>query len=474
MYLIWASPIFAVIVAIVAFRVRPLLAGVIGAGLAIGVGAVVAPRHLGPGDLLQATAYAGWLTFLVGIVMVAGMFFRTVLEHLAPTPKQVETLRHRAFTACFLVGPFVEAGTGVGVGQVATVAMLATTQLPAHTIVLLTLFSQILVPWGAMANGTVIGAALSGLGPAQLGFYTAVVSVPLLLVWLLFFWAIAHRAGLRASAVEMLEEAAWVVATAALLAAANLYLGPEIAGMAALGPAIAARYLFAHRFQFTAGLVRLVVPYAALILAIALSRSAPIAHSLQQVSINPLDSPLPWQPFTHPASWLAAVGATCALCYARPRLVLEGLRGAWLKTWGAVATVGVYLLIASTMSLSGTIEALSGGAREALGPAAVLASPLLAGVFGFLTGSVNATNALLMSAQPVLAAAAGFSLHWVAAMHSAAAGAATMLSPVRVAFACSLAGARGQEREIYRRAWPLSAVPVAVLSLAMLGWYVLR
>ena len=101
-------------------------------------------------------------SWLVIAVILSGLFFREVVSAGAPNaedaPANALEIRRRVFFACFLIGPFAEAATGFGVGQVTTVAMLQAMGLPNLHVVLLGLFSQVLVSWGAMANGTVVGS----------------------------------------------------------------------------------------------------------------------------------------------------------------------------------------------------------------------------------------------------------------------------------------------------------------------------
>ena len=118
------------------------------------------------------------------------------------------------------------------------------------------------------------------------------------------------------------------------------------------------------------------------------------------------------------------------------------------------------------MRTSGMAAELARAMNAGLGPLAVLATPLLGATFGFLTGSSNAANGLLMPSQAALAAANQLSVAWVAALQNTAAAALTMLSPVRVAMGCALAGSPNLERTAYARAWPLGAAAIAVLTTA--------
>jgi lactate permease len=151
--------------------------------IAIIVALWTAPIPMTPAALAVCVGKGLWLAWLVVAVILSGLFFREVISldvaHTAEG-RQASALegRRRAFFACFLVGPFAEAATGFGVGQVTTVAMLQSIGLPSLYVVLLGLFSQVLVSWGAMANGTMVGAAFAGIAPRELGVHSAMLTVP--------------------------------------------------------------------------------------------------------------------------------------------------------------------------------------------------------------------------------------------------------------------------------------------------------
>jgi lactate permease len=122
--------------------------------------------------------------------------------------------------------------------------------------------------------------------------------------------------------------------------------------------------------------------------------------------------------------------------------------------------------MAQVMRASGMAAELAKAVQAVLGTYAVLATPLLGAIFGFLTGSANAANGLLMPSQAALASTNHISVVWVAALQNTAAAALSMLSPVRVAMGCALAGNLGIERAVYPRAWHLGAIVVVLLTIA--------
>jgi lactate permease len=169
-YLVWSLPLIAIAVLMASGRASSVGAGLCGALVAIVVALAAAPISVTALDVLTASAKGLWLSWLVAAVIFAGLFFREIVSKdvaskevddlLKPKLASTSATRRRVFAACFLFGPFAEAATGFGVGQVATVAMLHRIGLAPIHVVLLGLFSQTLVSWGAMANGTIVGAEL--------------------------------------------------------------------------------------------------------------------------------------------------------------------------------------------------------------------------------------------------------------------------------------------------------------------------
>jgi lactate permease len=91
---------------------------------------------------------------------------------------------------------------------------------------------------------------------------------------------------------------------------------------------------------------------------------------------------------------------------------------------------------------------------------------VVSAVYGALANSSNAANGLFMAAQVNLAVEAGLHLAAAIALQHAAALSLNLVSPVRIAIACSLAGTPGREREAYRAMLPFALVTIALLLTA--------
>ena len=152
--------------------------------------------------LADATFKGLWLAWQAVSVMCAGLFF-----HAATRPRRLpvdEEASRQApmvsaselFTLVFFIGPFIESAVGFGVGIVVVLERLLACRVQPLSAALLSLLSQTLVPWGAFAVGTLIGAEIADLGFAELGFASALLSLPLLLGWLPFYWRLVGQANL--------------------------------------------------------------------------------------------------------------------------------------------------------------------------------------------------------------------------------------------------------------------------------------
>jgi lactate permease len=469
-YLLWCSPILVVTCLILSRRMSSATAGLCGLAVAILAALVSAEGDFGPSQAALAVAQGIWLAALVASVILAGLVFRelvsvTVAEAI---PISSELRRSELYSACFLFGPFAEAATGFGVGQVTIAPTLKRLELGPIDAVLFGLFSQIMVPWGALANGTIVGAQLSGLSPAELGTYSACLSAVLSPAWLCLFWHFASHAGVHGSRRDMLSEFCTTIAVAGVLVVANFELGPEPAGMIALAPLIAVHFLSRRSdLKRLREAIRVTLPYVALICGIAAVRAiAPINQFLvHALAVRPFAEGPAWYPLLHPATWLLGVGIVTALLTGRGSSIVVAFNRSWTLGKMSVLTIMLFLAMAQVMQNSGMARGCAQAIQLALGASgAALVTPLFAGLFGFLTSSSSTANGLLMPSQAALAQWGHLSLPWLAALQNVTAAALTMLSPVRVAVGCSLVGRVGLERQLYLRAWPLGAVPLIVLT----------
>ena len=179
-----------------------------------------------------------WVSWQGLSVIFAGVVLHQVL-HRRPARQSengADTDIHRgAFAAAFLFGVFVETAVGFGVGTIVAVVALMQLGLSGPAAAALSVFSQVLVPWGAMAVGTGIGAGLLGVEIEALGLRTAEVTAMTLPFLLPFFWGLLRAAGVPLRPVNIALDILLILAMGGLLIAVNRYLAVELGGLLAPG-----------------------------------------------------------------------------------------------------------------------------------------------------------------------------------------------------------------------------------------------
>ncbi|NLC36474.1 MAG: hypothetical protein GX772_08545 [Alcaligenaceae bacterium] len=480
-YLFWLFPALTVAAAVASGRIGTTPAAFLGLIAAIPVAAFTGPVEFAVGQLMVALARGLWIGLTIAPYILGGLFFwqivvpgarpgaQRALPAAQPSPTASLAQRRLLFFACFLIGPFAESATGFGVGMLGTIALVRHLGIAPRHLMVFALMSQTLIPWGGMGSGTMLAAAYARLPANEIGFYSALPTALLMLVWLPLFWRTAATAGFTASRQECLREAAWIAAGLGLLSAATLYLGPEAALLAIYGPLIAIYYLRDQKpsLQQALATARQLLPFALLIGGLALSRLSPaLQNTLASTAAVAPFSDLPaWPPLYHAGSWLLAGGLLTALWQGRARSLAQEAISAWKTGKPAVLAVFLFAMMAEVLSAGGISQAIANGMFSALHQGALILTPLLSGAFGILTNSGNAPNSLFMSSQLALAIKAGLGIPAVAALQHVSGTSMSLFSPVRMSIAASLAHGHGQERAVYATLLPYAAFCFALLVL---------
>ena len=476
----------ALVVGLLAARRGALLSGA--AGLATTTVMVLSTSSLGGAALVEQMLRGAWLAWHAIAVLVAGTFFQRGLEAVrAPTgaegseagarPFRSESFNYRAaYFACFLVGPFAESATGFGVGYVIALSLLLRMGVPGLAAVVLGLFSQILVPWGALAVGTKIGAHLAGLPEAALGAGSALATIPLLCGHLACFWWLLHRFSLPVPRAAAVEDIGWTAATAGMLLLANLLLAVDIAAIAALGPLLVLRYVRdvrPSRRRLIAD-IRANAGYIALATVLLGSRLIPGLEAILWAGpvLRPFDGELPFPIFLNPSLWLLAVPLALFVASGRLGRLPETVRASLGLAWRPAAVTLLFVVMAHLFAASGMAADLATSFHGAVGTLAIVATPAFAGLAGALTGSNTGSNGIMMPIQSALATRVAVDGAWMASLQNTVGSAFTMLSPIRISLGCALVAAPGMEGRVYRAGAVIGAVVLAIgtaLSMAALA-----
>jgi lactate permease len=477
-------PLLLVLALLASGRASALVAGLAGlaATLAASATLVMAAGDAGGPEavatLFRREVPAGlWLSWHVIAIVVTGVFFHRATQARggAAAGGAREATPRRLFSVCFLLAPFAESVTGFGVGYIIALAALRRLGIGGLPALLLGLYSQSLVPWGALAIGTTVGATLAGMTANELGLLCAMLQIPIHLLYLGLYWRFAREAGVPVPAMQKLDDAAWMAVLLALVWLANLGSDAEIAAAAPTAFLLALRFWRGDwenegrpdlaRARAT---LRASAPYVALTLALCATRLVtPLRDLLKPLwAMKPFDDQPAFAPFYAPGFWLLSIGVAVVLIARAPlgRVVAEAARGAWR----ASAVTLAFVLMAEFYVGSGMAMAIAEALRGAAGRGAALGVPLFAAVGGFLTGSGAAANAMLMPMEAALAHALALDPAWIAAVQNSVTANLTMLSPIRVSMGAAILALSASDAVLYRRAWPLALPPLVTGFAAIL------
>jgi lactate permease len=316
-------PLLLVLGLLASGRASALVAGLAGLAATLAASATLVLQSEGPAAvalLFRREVPAGlWLSWHVIAIIVTGVFFHraNLARGGALGAGTLEPSPRRLFAVCFLLAPFAESVTGFGVGYIIALAALRRLGIGGMPALLLGLYSQSLVPWGALAIGTTVGATLAGLTPGQLGLSSAVLQVPIHALYLLLYWRFAREAGVAVPALQKLDDALWTAALLALIWLANRFSDVEIAAAAPTALLLAVRFWRderpdAARLRST---LRTAAPYVALTLALCATRLVtPLRDLLKPLwAMRPFDNQPAFAPFYAPGFWLLAIGLAVVL-----------------------------------------------------------------------------------------------------------------------------------------------------------------
>jgi lactate permease len=470
----WCLPAIVVAALIGSGRVGVMGAAIIGVAVACVDSIWTSPQSFGLVDAAVSLTRGAWIGWTIAPYILGGLlFWHVVMENRAAAiastseHQSAPSRRRLLFVACFLVGPFVEAATGFGVGIVGTMAIIRPLGIAPKYLAAFGLMSQTMIPWGAMGSGSMAGAAFANADPTALVLHSSILIVAFNALWLPIFWRLARKAGLSANWQEQLSEAAWLGGALACLIGATALIGPEAAMLVAYGPLILLRYVIdwqPDRAAFRAARDR-VVPFTILLIWLMAIKLIPSLHgfleSLGQIAPFPR-API-WTPFLHAGTWLVVAAVVTSLLKPTGKSLFSEFALAWGTGRLALTSVALFAMMAELLANSGIAGSMAGAAFDTMGRGALMLTPFLSGGFGLLANSGNAPNSLFMASQIALATNAGLNVAAVTALQHVAGTSMSMFSPVRMSITCKLAEVPGTERDTFRIMLPFAAAAMSVL-----------
>jgi lactate permease len=328
----------------------------------------------------------------------------------------------------------------------------------------------VLIPWGALGPGTLLGAALAGVDLRAFGAWTSAASALWLMLLLPLFWRLSAEAGLAGSLRDRAEDALTMAVLSVLLVAANLVATVEVAGLIALAPPLLARLWREGGGMPDARARRDAVPYAGLAALLLVTRLVPpVSAALTGAALRPWPELPAIAPLHNPATMLLAVAAA----------TLAARGGGWRAAAARTVSRGrlpaalmlLYVILARWLGASGAAASLAAALAGATGPGALpFVTPLLGAAGGFFIGTNVGSNSILMPIQSALAGKQGFPPAFLPALQNFTGSAFCILAPMRIAATAALAGGGATGEALYRRLWWVgpSALAAATAWVALL------
>jgi lactate permease len=381
------------------------------------------------------------------------------------------------------VGPCLEALCGFGVGAVMIIPLLAELYDDKLKVAVLSLFSQIIVPWGALGVGTNLAAGLGGVPVAMLSTYTALLLLPCTLGFsVLMLLLCGGREALERYWSAALTSGAVLMVVICICGQA---LGYEIAGLLA-SLAVVLLLLLWGMYERVRGLEaqnggmeisalrHVLLLYGALVAGIALTRLQPEVRLWLQTHLVLEDSTinLSIEPLYSPGLWLLLAAVATLPQFSSPsRSLWRSCALAWRQSLPALLALSTFLAVAELMHKSGMIDAL-GSAAALSGHNYAWVTSLVGGAGGWLTGSFSGGNALCVPMQAEVGSHVGLPLPWIIAAQNASASLASSVSPSRLSLIAAAAGILGKEAALLRKMGPIILWSMTLVTL-LLAWVTL-
>ncbi|MGC0274446.1 L-lactate permease [Pseudactinotalea sp. Z1739] len=462
--LILALAPFAVVLGMLAVRIPALWAGVAGLAVALlGGSTVFAPT----GEAVAATAaQMGPTVLAVALIILGGLGLAEAMarsggqDAIADWLDRAEAGQDRTVSLLLLVyglTPFLEAVTGFGIGLVISAPLLIRHGLAPVRAVTVGLLGMVTAPWGSLAPGMLVASRLGGVDFADLGVWSALLSLPVLVVSMVGVLALA---GGRVGARRVVLAAVVVALQWAGLIGASLLVGPPLTGVLTALVVIVVllvltRISYGPLPAITTRLRRGVRPYLLLVGGILVTTAA--------LAIAGDPAGLAW--LSSPALWLVASAMLAPVLLGiprveRPAMAIQVLRR-WLRPGG---TAVMFLALGIVMAVTGMADYLAVTAAQ-MGIGFLATIPAIGALGGYLTGSNTGSAAMFSTATTTAALGLDTSPIVPLAAQNVAASFGMNASPARIALATAVALPAGERFPARYVAVLAGAITVAVAIL---------
>lgn len=463
------TPCLAVFFAIFVLRFNGLQAAASSAAASLILLAISAFGPSSAASLGRALIDTLLLMLIVTSVLVPGLFFVEAARRLG-APLAFATLFHSlqlpvSRSIIFLtvgVGVFIESLTGMGVSLLVTMPLLLE-QVPRRQAIGLGLVGMGLMPWGALALPSVLGAKLSGISDTDFGQAVWLLSAPLIVILPMLTCLIARETRPTRSGLSLAIGVGLVLMT--VMGLATWTLGVEAAGVLG-GLAVVLTLIFLGDRAGLSGSGTLVLgiwPYAALVSMVIVQKPLLAVLSVHELAPHISTDRLSWSVLSTPGLALFAVAVAASF----RTFQIELFASVAACAWRPLFATALFLLSARLLIEIGGTAKLATAAAGLPRELALLCVGLMGAISGFLTGSGISGNALFMASAPQIGAGFGRSILFSALQNAAAAHTALASLPIAAVLLAALSGGRttDDDRAALTYGLRISSFNIAILML---------
>ena len=469
-------PCLVVIAAVLWFRQTGLMAAVTALGLTIllWLAGTFSPLELL--SLPRAAVDGLLLCLLVGSVITTGLFYVEIAKRIGSLDAMANVIRamnldppRAAIVIVTGVGVMLESLTGFGVSLLVSVPLLFSMYDRGRAIGL-GLIGMSLMPWGALSVSAILGAELASIPVQELAYEFIWTSGPV--AFALPFACLLFVGGVTIGTFGFAALAGTALVAGIVLT--NWAIGVEVAGVGGGLAVLLLATLIAPdsgKVWRAASAVPLAFIGLLILGVVAQKLLTPVFAGIGFTAIVATDR-VSITVMSSPGIALLAVGMTGLFVWRRELRRNGGqafLPFVASRSWRALLTIAVFLVMARLLVETGGISALSNQLAEAGSLAAAAIVSLLAGVGAYVTGSAVPAAALFMPSAAAIGETFGHVPLFAALQHSAAGHTAMASLPIIAILLAALPG-RTQQDEAHAMRTGLKLAAVWMAMVIGSGW----
>ena len=371
------------------------------------------------------------------------------------------------------IGVMMESLTGYGISMFVTIPLLLKI-VDRNRAMFLALVGMSLMSWGALSVSALLGAQLAGLPISDLTAAILTTSGPVAATLPMLCLFAVQGVGVRDAIFALLAGLVLVAG----IASTSLGIGIEVAGVGGGLAVIILSFAFAKTKRELLRLLAApeILPFGFLIVGVVLQKLIVSYMSGVGLTLIITSGRVSFDVLASPGivlSLAALLAIITRSAHATPSQTRSLLLHTVAKSWPALTSIFLFLLVARLLVEIGSISLLAGTLSQ-VGPyAAAALVATLGGIGSYITGSGTASNALFMPSAAATGQSLDFTALFAALQHSGSAHVAVASLPIIAILLAALPDRRPDDERTAMRfalglasAWLLLVISSGAIQIA--------